>query len=531
MRTLTSTFLVGFFLVSFCGAASADGVPKKRSRAARPASKSEDMSEMLEILRKTQAAAEAAREEARGAREKSEALAQRLDLATRELGELRQALNEKRLIGIETQLASLNTRLAAVPPAPAPVAAPAIAPAAETRLAALEEEVDVHKAQLKEHAQTKVESDSRFRVRLFGALILNNYLNSNDSADSDVPRIAFPTEAAAGRRRNNLGTTMRQSKIGLAMTGPRFGGARLSAEAEFDFWGGPATGRTEGDVLGVLRIRTASARLDWDRTSLEAGQLAPMISPNTPNSLAAVWFPAMSSTGNLWQWRPQINVEHRARLNDSSQLIMQAGFMPNFNETFRGETLEGDPGYQGRVAFRHAMDNDQHLELGFGGYAERRDFRNGARVTSFAYTGDWNLPLTSRLSLNGEAYYGRAINLGELSGGRIDRLYAASTSIITPATVIRGLRATGGWAQLTLAARKDLEFNFAYGVDDPNNADVRSGVIGAFTRFRNTAGSANFIYNLTQNFLMSLEYRRHWTDYAPGRRTNNHYNLAFAYVF
>jgi hypothetical protein len=531
MRTFTITFLVGFLFVSMCDAASANGRPKKHRRPARQDS-ARETKEVLEILRKMQAAAEEAREEARSARRQSEALAQKLDLATRELGELRQALNEQRLTGIETQIAALNTRLAAVPPAPAaPAPLPAIAPAAEARLTTLEEEVEVHKAQLKEHAQTKVESDSRFRVRLFGALIVNSYLNSTDSADADVPRIAFPSEANVGLRRNNVGTTMRQSKIGLAMTGPRLGSARLSAEAEFDFWGGPATGRTEGDVLGVLRIRTASARLDWDRTSLEVGQLAPMISPNTPNSLAAVWFPAMSSTGNLWQWRPQINVEHRARLNDSSQLVLQAGFMPNFNETFRGETLEGDPGYQGRVAFRHAMDNEQHLELGFGGYAERRNFRNGARVTNFAYTGDWNLPLTSRLSLNGEAYYGRAINLGELSGGRLDRLYATSTAIVTPATVIRGLRATGGWAQLTLAARKNLEFNFAYGLDDPNNADVRSGVITTFTRFRNTAGSANFIYNLTQNFLMSLEYRRHWTDYAPGRRTNNHYNLAFAYVF
>ena len=63
-------------------------------------------------------------------------------------------------------------------------------------MARLEEQVEVQTAQIKEHAQTKVESDSRFKVRLFGALLMNTYLNSSDSANSDVPLIAFPNSHA-----------------------------------------------------------------------------------------------------------------------------------------------------------------------------------------------------------------------------------------------------------------------------------------------------------------------------------------------
>jgi len=535
MRKLTLLILAGLFLATPSVNANADGHPPKRKRATRRSAAAPLNAELMEILRQTREAAEAARDEARRAREQSEALQQRLEQTARELAELRQAVRERPAANPDPQIPDLKSRIAGLQSQTDELIASAKSPApadpkAEERLASLEEQVEVNAAQLKEHAQTKVESDSRFRVRLTGALLVNTYLNSSDSANSDAPIFAFPNSVATGQKRHNLGATLRQTRIGLAMTGPRVGNARLGAEAEFDFWGG-TTSRSERDVLGVFRIRTASARLDWERSSLEIGQTAPIISPHNPNSLAAVWYPAMASTGNLWQWRPQIIIEHRLRLGDSSDLVLQGGLMPNFNELFRGDTLEGDPGYEGRVAFRRKLDDERHIEVGFGGYAERRHFGFGKTVNGFAYTADWNLPLGSRVILNGEAYHGRSVNLAEAGGARIDRLYALSTPVVTPATIVRGIRTRGGWAQLTVAARRNLDFNLAFGKDDPENDDVRFGSIGNFTRFKNQSASANFIHQLSQNFQVSLEYRRHWTDYAPGRRTNNHYNLAFAYLF
>jgi hypothetical protein len=540
MRKLILLILAGLLLPAI---ANADGLPSKRKRARRPAGAQPLNAELMNLLRQTRDAAEAARDEARRAREQSESLQQRLEQTTRELTELRRTNTEcgLRIADLKDDVtklqASVNTdALRPHAPSRGPQAdvntPPAVRdPQVDEKLTALEEQVEVNAAQIKEQAQTKVESDSRFRVRLFGAILMNTYLNSSDSASTDVPLIAFPNSTVTGRKRHNLGASLRQSKIGLAMSGPRVANARLSAEAEFDFWGGTPIGRTEGDVVGVFRIRTAWARLDWERTAIEIGQTAPIVSPLNPNSLAAVWYPGMAATGNLWQWRPHITLEHRARLAGSSELVLQGALMPNFNELFRSETLEGDPGYGGRVAFRRALDNDRRLEIGFGGYGERRHFGFGKTVGSHALTGDWTIPLGSRLTFSGEAYAGRSINLAETAGGRIDRLYALNTPTVNAATLVRGIRASGGWAQLSWQARRDLEFNFAFGRDDPDNDDVRFGLIGNFTRFRNQAGSANFIYQFAQNFQVSLEYRRLWTDYAPGRRTNNHYNLAFGYLF
>jgi hypothetical protein len=186
----------------------------------------------------------------------------------------------------------------------------------------LEDKVEINTAQLKEHAQTKVESDQKLRLRLYGALIANTYYNSNDRSLNDVPLFAMPPADPSLVLRNNVGATLRQSIIGLALSGPRVGGARLSAEAEFDFWGGPFS-----NVLGYLRVRTASARLEWESSRVEVGQLGPLISPRNPKSLAAYWFAPLTGAGNLWQWRPQISAEHRFKLGQSGKLIAQGSLL------------------------------------------------------------------------------------------------------------------------------------------------------------------------------------------------------------
>ncbi len=396
----------------------------------------------------------------------------------------------------------------------------------------MQEQVDVNAAQIKEHAQTKVESDSRFRVKLFGMILANTYLNTDDSSLNDVPLVAPPPGSSIGK--NNFGATLRQSRIGLMMEGPRLsrrlGEPRLSAEAEFDFWGG-TTGRIDGDALGFLRIITASARLDWERTSLVVGQRPPLISPLNPTSIAAVWLPPLSAAGNISQWRPQIMLEHRARISDSSQVIIQGGMIFPFSESLQGETIEGGPGYESRIAYHRNLDSDQSFELGIGGYFHRRPFPFGRRVNSYAITGDWMFPIGARIELSGEAYFGRAIGLGERSGGRNDRLYAVTGSIDLPSTIIGGVFSAGGWAQLAVKARSDLDFNLAYGQDDPRNRDILAGLLNPATRFKNQVASVNFIWQLRQNFLLSLEYRRLWTKHVATQQTGNHYNLAVGYVF
>jgi hypothetical protein len=278
-------------------------------------------------------------------------------------------------------------------------------------------------------------------------------------------------------------------------------------------------------------LRTASTRLDWERTSLTIGLRPVMISPRNPSSLAMVWYPAMAEAGNLWQWRPQIILEHRPQLSDSSELVLQGGLLTPFGETLDSLTIEGGLNYQGRVAVRHNFDTERKLEIGIAGQAGQRSFILNRKETTYVVSSDWLIPLGSRLELSGEAYFGKANNLGEQSGTRADGYYALSGPIDNPATTIRGIHAFGGWTQLAVKARRDLDFNFAFGIEDPRNRDVFSDLRNLSPYFKNEVLSANFIYQLRQNLLLSVECRRLWTDYSAGRRRNNHYNLTIGYLF
>ena len=502
-------------------------VRKLKKNAPPQALVTPESQEMIARLQAAHRVAEQAQEEARRAREQNTELQQRLIQNTEELARLRQAILEfgAQLADLKREREKPNTasQPALAPPAPTPQIA-----TIQGDLETLKEQVEVNTAQIKEQAQTKVESDAKYRVKLHGMILANTFLNTNDSSLNDVPLVApLPTTSP---RKNNLGASLRQTKLGFTFEGPRLsqglGAARLSGEAEFDFWGGEAI-----DVLGSLRILTASARLDWEKTSFIVGQRQPLISPRNPSSLAATWFAPLAAAGNLWQWRPQIMVEHRIRLGDASEFQVQGGLLMPFGGTLQGEVIEGGPGYETRAVWSHSLASENKLELGVGGYFHRRPFSFGRKVNSHAFTGDWQIPVTKHLTLSGEAFVGRAISLAESSGFRQDRLYAATGSVSNPTTKIRGVYSTGGWAQLNYKAHPSLDINFAYGQEDPRNQDIFSGQVTAASRLKNQVASANFIWALRQNFLVSLEYRRLWTDYLTTRRRAGHYNLAFGYKF
>jgi hypothetical protein len=504
--------------------------PKQTTAPAPPASPQIDSAEIYELLRRAEDAVKQAQEEARRAREQSAELQQQLQQNTAELARLRQTITT-----LGMQLAEWKAERNAVPSAPstATLEARTTAPATtqetiKSNLETLQEQVEVHAAQIKEHAQTKVESASKFRVKLHGMILVNTYLNTNDSTLNDVPLFARPPSATL--RKNNLGATLRQTRLGFTFEGPSlspaWGGARLSAETEFDFWGSETS-----EVLGGLRILTASARLDWKQTSLIVGQRPPLVSPRNPSSLAAMWFAPLAASGNLWQWRPQLMLEQRVRLGAASELQLQGGVLMPFGETLQGEVIEGGPGYESRLGWSRTLASESKIEFGVGGYFHRRPFSFGRQVNSYAITGDWQIPFGEKVTLSGEAFGGRAVNLGEASGFRNDRLYAVQGPLSNPATQIRGVYSAGGWAQLNFKAAPTLDFNFAYGQEDARNSDIFSGQFAPTIRLKNQVAMANFIWAVRQNFLVSLEYRRLWTDYLTARQQAGHYNLAFGYIF
>ena len=112
------------------------------------------------------------------------------------------------------------------------------------------------------------------------AIFFNAFTNSGGSNNADDPLWA----TTSGQ--SNASASGRQTRFGVRITGGRIGNANVTGVVEADFYGGfPGVGI--GENMGVLRLRVAKAKFDWERTSLTVGQDWVIFAPNNPTSLAA----------------------------------------------------------------------------------------------------------------------------------------------------------------------------------------------------------------------------------------------------
>lgn len=139
----------------------------------------------------------------------------------------------------------------------------------EDRVARLEEDVQLQAGKIDEQYQTKVESASKYRVRLSGIALLNLFSDRGTVDNQDVPSIALAPSPLDSN--GSFGGTLRQSEIGLEVFGPRLAGARTTGDIQFDLGGG-FPDLSNGVTFGLFRLRTGTMRLDWSHTSVIAGQ-------------------------------------------------------------------------------------------------------------------------------------------------------------------------------------------------------------------------------------------------------------------
>jgi hypothetical protein len=450
---------------------------------------------------------------------------------------LRQELHRTR-----TELLSANgaAQETAKPTNPPPVAQASATSSTEDRLTRLEEDSQLLSAKVNEQYQTKVESASKFRVRLSGIVLMNLFSNRGIFDSQDFPSlVAAPY---AGNPNGSFAATLRQSEIGLEVFGPRLAGASTRGDVHVDFAGG-FPNIPNGVTSGLLRLRTATMRLDWQKTSIIAGQDEAFFTPLSPTSFASLAVPAFNYAGNLWEWVPQVRVEHRLELTANSNLLLQGGILDNLtgdlpvsqwgNIPQAGERT-GQPGFATRVAWSHQLFG-QPLTLGGGAYYSRQDWWFDRYVDGWAGTADWDVPLSSRFALSGEFYRGKA--LGALGGG-IGRSVILTRPVVYPGAQFRGLNSLGGWSQLKFRATAKLEFNTAFGLDNPLAEDIRQFPKGftnsglALDLKQNRSLFGNVIYRPHQNLLFSAQYdhlRTSPLDLAS--RTGEQVNLMMGVLF
>src|SRR5579862_5010153 len=131
-----------------------------------------------------------------------------------------------------------------------PAASPA--PASEPTVAAADQDASFLAAKIAEMHQDKVESASKYPVKISGLVLFNSYWNKGIVDIQDLPNLALPS--FPGAPSPSIGATLRQTVLGVDARGPRLFGAQTSADAEIDFAGGsPVT--SFGAATGLLRLR------------------------------------------------------------------------------------------------------------------------------------------------------------------------------------------------------------------------------------------------------------------------------------
>ncbi|KPJ58552.1 MAG: hypothetical protein AMJ42_03080, partial [Deltaproteobacteria bacterium DG_8] len=133
---------------------------------------------------------------------------------------------------------------------------------------------------------------------------------------------------------------------------------------------------------------------------------------------------------------------------------------------------------------------------------------------SWSLNGDFDLPLTERFSIEGEAFVG--YNLDDYFGGILQGVNPTTQEVIKTA---------GGWLQLSYKHSDKWKYHLGFGIDDPKNTDLSKEM-----RSRNSFYFANVIYTLIPPVNVGLEYSYWETEYKKrSTGTDNRLHMSIIY--
>jgi hypothetical protein len=369
-------------------------------------------------------------------------------------------------------------------------------------------------AKVEEHQQVKVESASKFKLKLSGMVLFNAFSTAGSVDNIDVPE--FAVSRPLGAPHGSSGASFRQSILGLTGVGPQIGGAHTSADLQLDFYGGMPSGYSQS-ASGIARLRIARMRMDWEKTSIIAGLDLPFFSPNSPTTYMSVGEPGFSGSGNLWAWVPTFRVEQRQKIGNS-QLKFEAGLIdyaayegyrttagryPTPSESTR------QPSYSGRVSFNRPSE-DHPLSIGIGGIFIPQSFPGGKDVSGWGGTTDVRIPISTHAEITGEFFTGNGIDgFGGTTLGLVPTQDFHYTYVTAPK--LATLLTMGGWSQLKFRFNSRNEVNAAAGYGGFSSSRLRMASVNdsylLAVPARNEMMFANYIFRPRSDLIFSLEYR------------------------
>jgi len=367
-----------------------------------------------------------------------------------------------------------------------------------------------------EKLEQKVEKDSSqilsaFTFKPYGFIKLDAAYD--DSKTNYGNFVLFIPNEFVHRDDNEFNITARQTRLGLHIVAPDIYEWKVWGRIEFDFYGDGARHENKGAVL----LRHAFLEVKRENFSLLAGQTSDLISPLFPNTLnyTVGW-----AGGNIGYRRPQLRATYIYPFSDGTKLISALAIARTAGTVNEDLDLDnqndgedaGFPTVQARLALATRFLAKRYTMFGISGHygEEEIDWQlnpltagmKQERVKSWSLNGDFDIPLTDRFSIKGEAFVG--YNLDDYFGGVLQGVNSTTQEVVKTA---------GGWLQLRYKHNDTLKYHLGFGIDDPKNADL-SGEM----RSRNSFYFGNVIYSLIPPVDIGLEYT-HWETEHKQRST------------
>ena len=428
--------------------------------------------------------------------------------------------SQRELAELKLQLASLRASAGVAAPQHTDPSEPSGTADFAAAVAELRETQAMQAAQIATLDQAKVESASKYPLKLSGMIVMNGFVNTQR-----VDVAATPTVALSGS--GSTGVSVRQTIIGIDVNGPDIFGARTHGDLRLDMNAtASGSGYSGSYTWDLVRLRTAHVDLNWDRAQAFFALDKPLLSPDSPSSLTAVAEPALAWSGNLWAWNPQSGISLNVLSTHANVLHAQAALIdvsdppPLFSTTQNGtyappstSELSRWPGVESRIAYEDAHV-DSGLRLGISGYfAPHRTSGAGYTFDSWATAADLRVPISHFTQLSGNAYWGSA--LGGLGAGAYKDYVARNNN---GELYYRVLDDRGGWVQWKQKSGERLEFNEAFGIDNVPAGQLRpyafTTPVSYYNLARNRTITGNVIYSPSAYLLFSLEYRRIMSSYV-----------------
>jgi hypothetical protein len=473
---------------------------------------------------------------------KIELLTRSLEQTQTELARSRSEIEQLRTMLGEV-LKRMNSTQAGTPQGTAPGAEASVSPSPEAPPAAriTQDDWDLLNARVEEQRQTKVESGSKFRLRLSGLALFNLFDTAGNVDNLDVPTIALPKHA--GFPYGGFGASVRQSIVGLTGIGPQIFGARTSADLQMGFYGGLPSGYN-ATTSGIANLRIVRIRFDWENASVVAGLDTPFFSPNMPTTYMSVAVPGFASAGNLWTWTPTIRVEHRFG-GAGTPFKLEAGLLDpsaNINYATNNNLRVASPTESSRIltyATRFSYNRkseDRPAIFGVAGVYSPQEFFGTYHQTGWAAVADWKFGLLPRTELSGQFFTGRGI---DGFGGVPESPYPIQNQFVYTAFTARllgNIGVIGGWSQLKFKWNARHEFNVAAGTGGRKSSVLRQTLSYSLQPplipARNEMIFGNYIFRPRSDLLFSAEYRRLRTYEVTGTPDSaGQFGLAVGFLF